>query len=82
MVDCFSPTFPSFFFTEHKKSKKINFNFLLVEFTLFPSLQVFSSGIKMGVNIVSPWAQRSSHAPPKGSLGVVNIVHWTSPIRN
>ena len=47
MIDCFSPTFPSFFVRTKKEKKK-----LLVGFTLFPSSQVFLLGIQMGVNIV------------------------------
>ena len=49
MMDCFSPTFPSFL-SEHKKPKHEKMNLLLVGFTLFQSSQMFLSGIKMGEN--------------------------------
>ena len=52
MLDCFSPILEGFLW-EHKKTKKNeNLNILLVGFTTFLSLQVFLSGIEMGVNIV------------------------------
>ena len=57
MIDCFSPTFPSFFLLELKTSKKReNFNFLLVGFILVLSSGLFLSGIEMGANyLVIDW---------------------------
>ena len=53
MVDCFSPTVPSFFLSERKKSKKReNINFLLVRFKFFSEFTSVFWGIKMDVNIV------------------------------